>query len=576
MQTTHHTDSQHTPRPIDNTLHDASIQTLMQVHIHRQRALGSLARALSSRFELSEMLALVRDGVVEAGGVDRSQIFLYDASTGLLQSIRGSEEQGCPAELYPQIDNRDMIAGKPLHQVVSGSIPYYLTNAYGEENGLPPDDPMSAVKHHATLPLWADGKVVGILCVDNLLTGRPITEEDVELLLPFAYQAGIAINHDQMREEIREAQDALIRSEKLRAVGELASGVAHNVNNVLSAVLGYAELIQEATGATAEICHYARTIERAALDGAEIVRRIQHFARRENAERAAPLLVADVIQEAIDLTRPAWHNQATGRGAKIEVETELDITLRIQGIASEIREVLVNLIKNAVDAMPQGGTLAIRCGKEGNQGIIAVSDTGNGMDADTCRRVFEPFYSTKGAGLGTGLGLSVAWGIVDRHQGRIEVQSVPAQGTRFLVHLPLAKEADAAPTQESPQAEGLQNVRLLLVEDEELVGGGLARSLSSRGAQVVLFDNAPEALQWLESHADSCDLILSDHGMTGMTGMELLEEARTRFPHVKRVLLSGWGDHLPGVETTSAAHRMLTKPILLEDLMRALQETLVS
>jgi PAS domain S-box-containing protein len=535
-------------------------------HLDRQRRLASLAAAISASTALNDVLRMVRDAIVEVGGFDRAAVFLYDRETDRLQGTWGTSRQGAPQDesgiAFPVTE--DSIE---VQHIVRGELAYTLIADYTAHRNLAPDDSMYGVGAHAVVPLRVGEDVVGVVFVDNLLRQTLITEEDIEALLPFAEQAAVAIQNARLFAELRQTQEALLRSEKMRAVGELASGVAHNVNNVLAAILGYAELIQEAENAPVEITHYARTIERAALDGAEIVRRVQQFARRKNETSPTVFDLAVVAGEAIEMARPAWRNQAAGRGVKIEVNTRLQPGLLARGEASEIREVLVNLIRNAVDAMPEGGTLTVCCHDEDGQGVVSVADTGVGMDEMTRQRVFEPFFTTR-SGRGIGLGLSVAWGIMERHKGRIEVQSEPGKGAQFQIRLPLVDESRA--TASAPE-EGrtLEGTRILLVEDEEMVAEGVARMLLARGAEVALVQSAPEALDWLATHAAACDVILSDHGMVGMTGLELLALVRERYPSLRRILLSGWGTNLPGAHDASAADQILAKPVRLADLAAA-------
>ncbi len=383
---------------------------------------------------------------------------------------------------------------------------------------------------------------------------------------------------------LNQTQEALMRAEKLRAVGELASGVAHNVNNVLTAVLGYAELIQGAENVTPEIRNYARTIQRAALDGAEVVRRMQRFARKEAKTDKELFALTETVREALDLTRPAWHTLAMGRGIQIQTDLRLDTPMWVLGSASEIREVFVNLITNAVHAMPEGGTLSVHSFISDDLAVVEVSDTGIGMDEQVYKRIFEPFFTTKGPSLGTGLGLSVAWGILTQHRGRIDVQSAPGAGAVFRVSLPLAASPapSAAPSSTSPakNAENtdtmLPGVRVLLVEDEALVLEGVAHMLRGRGAQVTPTSSASEALQTLAANPSGFDLILSDHGMVGLTGLELLAQVRAQYPHLRRVLLSGWGANLPAEMDTSASELVLAKPIHRDCLITSLASLLAS
>ena len=530
--------------------------------INRRRRLLETATAINADLSLDEILLLVRNAVVENGDFDRAGIYTLDNEW--IYGAWGTNEQGqTKAEHDFKISRaawQNFIA--PFE---SSAIQYQLLN---QDNDSEADNPNAETVPKALVALRAGGDLIGLLFVDNLISGRAIQEENVALLLGLTEQAAASIRNIRLIAELRQTQDALIRSEKLRAVGELASGVAHNVNNVLAAVLGYAELIQDTENVSAEVCEFARTIERAAMDGAEIVRRIQSFARRETEARQFVFDLCQITREAIDLTRPAWLNQAASRGAKIEIVPMISRELPALGVASEIREVLVNLIRNAVDAMPNGGLITVRCVAEGGMAQVSIADTGTGMDAATRQRVFEPFFTTKGVGLGTGLGLSVAWGILDRHRGRIEVDSEPGVGSVFRILLPLSSEP--VKTSGAIESLSLEGRRILIVEDETFVLEGLARTLMARKAQVQMTENAEEALAWLETHADKCDIVISDHGMIGMTGLQLLAVIAERYPAIRRVLLSGWGAAPPGGVSTDSAEQILAKPVRADALIAAL------
>ncbi|MGC8666903.1 MAG: ATP-binding protein [Chthonomonadales bacterium] len=528
----------------------------------RQQRFMEIAAAINSSPDLDTILRLVRDAAIDVGGFDRAGVWLVEG-----ENIRGSwgtDAHGRPRDerhLQEKLDQwppaaRTLKSGQQRFYIEQWRTPY---DDLRDEEGFIP---------HAVVALVTHGEMVGLLSVDNLITGRPFSEEDLLPLLPFADQAAVAIRNARLMQEVRQAQEALLRTEKLRAVGELAGGVAHNVNNVLTAVLGYAELIQQDGNATPEIRQYARVIERAALDGAEIARRMQQFAHTGAESRHTSFDLVAVTTEAIALTRPAWHNQASAMGARIDVVTEMPSRLFARGIASEIREVAVNLMKNACDAMPAGGTLTVKCYRRNGDAVLEVGDTGIGMDEQTQQRIFEPFFTTKGAGLGTGLGLAITWGIVAHHQGRINVRSAPGKGTTFTVHLPLAAQPEDT-NLDRAQSEVLHGVRVLLVEDEELVAGSIARILAAQGADVAMALSGQEALEWMQKHGADCDIVLTDHGMPGMTGSELLAEVRDRYPAVRRVLISGWGRQVPNGVDTSAAEMILGKPVRQRDLTKA-------
>jgi PAS domain S-box-containing protein len=538
----------------------------------RQVRLANLSSAVNARMDLNEILRMVRDAAVETAGFDRAGVFLYDTETSTLRGTWGTDLTGHVEDIAGWVRREPDGGITPVARLLTGDAAYIVTEDYAREQELTPDNAMYSIHAHAVVKLASDGQTLGVLTVDNALTNRPIKEEEVQVLLPFTNQAAVAIQNARLFEQLHKTQEALVRAERLRALGELAGGVAHNINNLLTAVLGYSELIQQEPDVPAPIAHYARIIERAGLDGAEIVRRVRQFAQNETAAAMEPFDLAKTLREALDLTRPLWRNHADAHGTVIKIETNIPSEVRAIGIGTEIREVVVNVIKNALEAMPEGGTLGMSCRVQADQAIIEVSDTGVGMDEATRKRVFEPFFTTKGVGIGTGLGLSLAWGIIRRHGGRIEVESAPGEGTRFRIQLPLAHKSQVIDETPDEAPVMLHGVRILLVEDEEVVAESVARLLITRGATVALAETGDEALEWLAEHADICDIVLSDHGMPGMTGLDMLARIRDEHPRLRRILLSGWGASPPGATDVSAAECVLTKPIRQRDLLRALHD----
>lgn len=553
------------------------------------QTLARLASAINANRPLIDILRIVRDGIIETGRFDRGAVFLYDRMRSQMVGTWGTDRNGDPIDIshthYPINSNDPM----PSMQILRGEIDYYLTHDYAGTWAIGSNDPMAEVRSHAIVPIQTGDRVIGMLCVDNLLCNRPISASDLETLIPLADQAAIAIRNDDQREEVRSSQLALLHSEKMRAVGIMASGIAHNVRNKLGTILGYAEMIQDCQGVTGEISHFARIIELATMDANQITDRVQSFIETDKEAIQRPFDMALIVQHAIDLTRPTWQNIALARGVKIEIVRDLTPNLFVLGFESEIREVLVNLIKNACEAMPDGGTLTLRCcpasqtsarpkavppgWAEDEMLLFTLSDTGMGMDTTTCERIFEPFFTTKGGKQGMGMGLAVAWGIIDRHSGQIDVQSTPGTGTTFALHLPLYRGSLSKPAENIPPV-SLNGRTILLVEDQEIVVTWLARTLTRHGATVHFVQNCLEAQEWLETNAAICDLVMTDQCMIGLTGLQLLADIRAQYPALRRVLISAWTTNLPPNQDTTAAQLILPKPIRQRHLIAALYQLL--
>jgi|GEM_PF-5640086 len=569
-------------------LHDADIEALLNVAEQaaaairnarlmeemrraneRQERLANMATAIGAATALNDILHMVRDGVVSAGGFDRAGVFLYDAASQLVRGTWGTDRAG---NVEGTSDESQYVASANtlIVEAIQQNTEFVLIERYSEKYNLSPDNPMYGVNSLALIPMRAGTEGVGVICVDNLLTDRLITPQQLETILPFAAQAAAAIQNARVAEKLRETQDTLIKVERLRAVGELASGVAHNINNVLAAILGFAELIAEMDETPPEIRQYARTIERAANDGAEIVRRLRQSTKKEASPERVVFNLAIAAQEALDLTRPLWKDRSKAQGTRIETVIDFAEPLPILGVPSEMREVLVNVIKNAAEAMPEGGTLTFSGRRQGETACVTVEDTGIGMPPEVLRHIFEPFFTTRGVEQGIGLGLSVAYGLVKQHQGQLEAQSELGKGSRFTLTLPFSQET--LTSQSAPQKLSLEGISVLLVEDEEMIAHSIAQILERYQATAAFAYDAEDALQWLSRNAHNCHIIVSDHGMAGMTGLELLSRVRADYPHIRRVLLSGWGDNPPDATDLSAAEQILSKPIPADKLAATLNK----
>jgi PAS domain S-box-containing protein len=357
-----------------------------------------------------------------------------------------------------------------------------------------------------TAPLVVDGDTTGVLGI-----ARDITE--------------------QKQERQRAAQ-----ADKLRALGQLASGVAHDFNNALTAILGRAQLMRRMVD-DSRLEHNLDVIQTAAEDAAATVRRIQTFARQSPSKEFEPLDVSLLLRDAIEITRTRWENEARVRGLRYEVELNAECPYYAQGSASELREVFVNLIVNAVDAMPLGGQLHISCERAGDSLILRFKDTGLGMPEEVRERIFEPFYTTKGAH-GTGLGLAVSYGIIERHEGHFSVESEVGHGTTFEIDLPAVESAATAESKTS-ETQDTPAMKILVVDDEEFVRETLADMLDMLGHSVKIVAGGREALR--ELSAGDFELVFTDLSMPEMDGWELAREIRHRWPEMNIILITGHG-----------------------------------
>jgi PAS domain S-box-containing protein len=360
------------------------------------------------------------------------------------------------------------------------------------------------------------------------------------------YVAAVSIIRDIS--ERKKMERHLVQSEKLRSLGEMAAGVAHDFNNLLSVILGRAQLLRmnlekyagrERRRSAVELKRSLGAIERAAFDGAETVRRVQEFSRPTADERGfTQVNLNGVVEGALDLTRVRWKNEAELRGVKVEIEKELSSLPLIVGNPSELREVTVNLLQNAIDAMPQGGAIKIRTFVEDDRACLTVEDAGTGMSREVMERVFDPFFTTKGP-QSTGLGMSVSYGIITRHQGTILAESVEGRGSTFTVALPVRRLPEAADlTAEELKAAG-KGARVLVVEDEEDVRTLLSDILSLDGHEVTVAADGKEGMGLFRR--GGFDFVFTDLGMPDLSGWEVARAVRGIDPDVPVAMITGWG-----------------------------------
>ncbi|MBI2502124.1 MAG: PAS domain S-box protein [Candidatus Latescibacteria bacterium] len=347
-------------------------------------------------------------------------------------------------------------------------------------------------------------------------------------------------------------REQLAQAEKLRALGEMAAGVAHNFNNLLTVVLGNAELSELRQDLPETVRQDLRRISESARRCAAIVRRIQTFGRPIDLSKKSPVDLHQVVRDTVDLTRPRWKTEPERQGRTVRIELELEPVPPIASQGSAWEEILSNLIFNAVDAMPQGGTIAIGVRRADQELVLSVQDTGMGMDAPTRRRVFEPFFTTKGPEQGTGLGLSTVWGLVQGMGGQVDLDSAPGRGTTLAIRVPLTAPAPAAPAEEEAQVGPL---RLLVVDDEPLVLELLPALLE--GHQVDTACGGQEGLQALERQ--TYDAVITDWVMPEISGLEVVAAA-CRAPGTVVVMMTGWQYRDTAAEQIQGVDIVFPKP----------------
>jgi signal transduction histidine kinase/ActR/RegA family two-component response regulator len=406
-------------------------------------------------------------------------------------------------------------------------------------------------------------------------THQAITDQSAELRQKNLDLEAANQTLQQLNLDLQNTRRTLSQAEKLKAMGQMAGGVAHDFNNILGAIIARTELLK-LEEVPPRVEEGLRSIHRSALDGAAVVRRIQDFTRVSERRDFEPVNLCELLDDVLEMTRAIWRDKAQRLGLTYAVRRDCPETLHVMGNASELREVLHNLIINALDAMPTGGQLSLAAHALADKAELCVRDSGHGMTREVLERAFDPFFTTKGA-RGNGLGLSVSFGIVERHGGELTAQSAPGEGSEFRLLLPLATPETVAAAPVRVENTGLavttRPLRILVVDDEPDVRGVLLDALTLMGHHVEAAASGQEGLdKWLAGRHTH---LFTDLGMPGMNGWELTDRIRRAaagHPPVV-VLVTGWGAQIKEEDRLRhAVDHVLAKPFKIHELALLLQQ----
>ncbi len=561
-------------------LESARLYAATQEHNHRLEVIAGITNLISTRDVVRELPGVLRRIIHMMRRVvpcDYAAVALYheEEDTFSLETVYDHSIRDwskLPAGV------RLVAIGTPWQTAIRTSGPLIQSNL--EESPFSFDQQLLAsdLRSSVVVPLIGQSCAFGALHFASSQFGAysdvqiATLQELSQYLGPVLHNARLAREREETAVKLARTQEHLNLVDKVRTVGQLASGVAHDFNNLLGGVLGNAQLLLMEIEDD-EQRDMLRVIERAAKDGTETVRRLQGFARMEHDSPMIEVRLDMLARDAIDITRPRWRDVAHSRGVTIDILRQLDPVTPIAGRPAELREVLTNLIINAVDALPQGGTITITTGDDPATGdvLVRVTDDGIGMPPDVEARIFDPFFTTKGE-QGTGIGLPVSLGIVQSHGGRIEVETTPGHGTSFVVRLPVRVAAYQRPGSQRRERDMVPG-HILLVESEAMIRTPTVRLLQRWGHRVTEATGGVEALQMFSPNA--YDVVISELGMPDMNGWELLSQVKQRDPDVPTVLLTGWGRQQSEAEARSrGADFVLEKPFDQDDLRDVLAEAL--
>src|SRR6266545_105380 len=559
----------------------ASTQRLEDL-VFKLGTLNELVELSARSPKIEDLLPSFLQTTMRAVHASAGSIMLLDQEKGLL---RPAASRGLPDEIT---DSAEVALGEGIAgKVAELGDAIVIESMEKDARFAQVKDSRQGSGSFLCMPLRAGDRVVGVM---NLVrkedtgttpsTPRPFSTSDLQFLATLLTYIAYAVDNARLLEDAQESarqrqrvvddlratQAQLVRGETLSAIGKLASGMAHHLNNLFAVILGRLEILLTKVP-DAEARRYLEIVQRAAQDGAEVVRRVQRFSRVQPVSRTMPVDLNQLAQEVIDLTRPRWHNEALLRQIRIDTALDLGNVKPVAGEYAPLREVLLNLVLNAIDAMPNGGRLGMKTWAD-SQGVHCdVSDAGVGMSEEVQQRALDPFFTTKGP-KSTGLGLSVTYGIIQRHNGRLEIDSAPGRGTTVHITLPAVDAALHAPGRSTAPAAPAQ-LRVLLVDDEPEVRSALADMIGTSGHTAFQAAGGKEALAWLDA-GQPVDLVLTDLGMPGMTGADVARVVRARWPQLRIGLMTGW-DESEGLvsETSAIVDFVIAKPFNLQSLLSA-------
>lgn len=541
-------------------------------------ALQRVSLAAQSTLRLDEVLAQIALGIVECLAFDVATVYLVDTETMILSTpvARGPGVIWQPSAESIPLDDRNETSRFLLANEVftTHAIQDTLLPRLVEAGALRiPDLPRELTI--VNVPLAAKERVIGGMTLAT--HERQVSDQQIQSLRSFAAQAAAAIENARLYGQIehaysdlRTAQEQLIFAERLRTLGQVAGGVVHDFNNILSAILARAQLARQQTRSV-PLLESLAVIEQAAMDGANIVRRIQSLARPSGKRAPEAVDLNNMMQQALELTQPVWLNAACLRNVTITVETSFDASVPAEGQASEMREVITNLILNATEAMPAGGTLRLRTYERDGFVWCAVEDTGVGMTEEAKRRIFDPFFTTKGAS-GSGLGMNIVAAILEQHGGKAEIDTELGFGTTVRVGLPPATTR-IAPKQQQHRR-GRVSLRILIVEQDERTREALALMLTRYGHRVVTASNAERAVRYVVEQ--EFDVVITTPSLGDHTGWEVAEATKTIQPSSAVVLATAWaGQWTPQEIQARGVDAVLAKPFTIDEVLSSLEEALV-
>lgn len=561
----------------------------LQAQLERLNLLDQITRAIGERQDLQSVFQVAVRRLEEDLPIDFGCVCVYDPLTQALtiKSV-GVQSESLATALLNESKGQIDINGNGLSRCLKGQLVY-------EPNVAELDLPFARkITEHGlnavvAAPLLVESQTFGVFIAARRQAAS-FSSGDCEFLRQLSEHVALAAHQGEVYsalkrayQDLRQSQQTVMQQERLRALGQMASGIAHDINNALSPVGLYTDaLLEREPNLSARAREYLEITLRAIEDVAQTLARMREFYRPGGEQLAlARIDLRTLVQQVLNLTRARWSDMPLQRGSVVELKTDFSLdTPAVAGIESEIREALINLVFNAVDAMPEGGTLAIRIGYKADKLTqphvrLEVSDTGMGMSEETRRRCLEPFFTTKGE-RGTGLGLAMVYGMAQRHNAEIEIQSEIGKGTTIGLLFPVASAALSGFTQDHSVPQPSSRLKILVVDDDPLLIKSLRDSLEVDGHSVTTAHGGQEGIDVFEnawSEGKPYSIVLTDLGMPHVDGRKVAASIKMRSPATPVVMLTGWGQRLiDDGEIPAHVDRVLNKPPKLRELRSALAD----
>jgi PAS domain S-box-containing protein len=560
--------------------------TRLSEQLQRLALLSRLTRAIGERQDLRSIFQVMASKLEEEMPVDFCSILLYDMGENQLTvNTVGARSLAAATSLGLLPDTVVPIDENGLERCVHGQV-MYEPDITALQFAFPRHLASAGFGALVVAPLLVESQVFGVL-VCARRAPRSFSSAECEFLRQVSEHTALAAHQAQLHDalqraydDLRQTQQQVMQQERLRALGQMASGIAHDINNAISPVALYTEaLLEHERNLTERGRRQLEIIQRAVDDVAQTVSRMGEFYRvREPQLSLVPVDLNKLVKQVVDLTRARWSDMVQQRGYAIDLKLELASGLpSIAAVESQVRDALVNLVFNAVDAMPKGGPLTVRTRLvEGSGGQIVqleIIDTGIGMDEDTRRRCLEPFFTTKGA-RGTGLGLAMVYGVAQRHNANLEIESEPGKGT--LVRMSFAVAPQPAAASSGVQRPPVGPMRILIIDDDPMLLNSLRDALESEGHEVTSANGGQAGINaFVESHAAGTPfpLVITDLGMPHVDGRKVAATIKASVPSTVVLMLTGWGRRLVAEgEVPPGVDQIISKPPKLLELRAALSE----